>query len=107
MLVTSHDALGYFGQDYGFKILAIDGLSTKDSPTSKRVADLIQTIKTERVKAIFAENISNPKVQRQIEKETGAKLAGTLYADGLGKGDADTYIGMWRHNVSTIVGALK
>ncbi len=71
------------------------------------MAELIQTIKSERVKAIFAENISNPKVQNQIQKETGAKLAGSLYSDGLGTGNASTYAGMYRDNVSTIVNALK
>ncbi|MDZ4741879.1 MAG: metal ABC transporter substrate-binding protein [Verrucomicrobiota bacterium] len=107
ILITSHDALGYFAKDYGFKIHSIEGVSTKDTATSKHIAELIAEIKKEGVKAIFAENISNPRVQKQIEKETGAVLAGTLYADGLGTGAESTYIGMYKHNVSTIVDALK
>ena len=59
------------------------------------------------VKAIFLESIENPKVLKQITAETGAKVGGTLYADGLGEGDASTYEGMYKHNVNTIVEALK
>jgi zinc/manganese transport system substrate-binding protein len=49
----------------------------------------------------------NPKVSTEITKETGAKVGGTLYADGLGDGDGNTYDGMMRHDISTIVDALK
>lgn len=107
ILITSHDALGYFAQDYGFKIYAIDGISTAETATSKHVGSVVQIIKDKGVKAIFAESITNPKVQKQIEKETGARVAGVLYSDGLGQGDSGTYTGMYRHNISTIVGALK
>ena len=60
-----------------------------------------------RYEAIFAENIENPKVVEQIARETGAKLGGKLYADGLGEKEASTYAGMYRHNLTTIVEALK
>jgi ABC-type Zn uptake system ZnuABC Zn-binding protein ZnuA len=49
----------------------------------------------------------NPKVSREITRETGARIGGMLYADGLGTGDGMTYEGMVRHNISTIVDALK
>lgn len=107
ILVTSHDALGYFAQDYGFEIHPVQGISTSDQPSSKKVRELVSDIKDEGVRAIFAENIENPKVLQQITQETGAKLGGTLYADGLGTGDAGTYDGMMRHNVTTIVTALQ
>jgi zinc/manganese transport system substrate-binding protein len=106
-LVTSHDAFGYFAKENGFTIEAIEGLSTSDQPSSKKVASVIATIKAEGVKAIFTEAISNPKVLTEITRESGAKVGGDLYADGLGTGDAATYEGMMKHNVSTIVGALK
>jgi len=106
-LVTSHDAFQYFAREHGFTVLTVEGVSTADQPSSRKVADLIRRIKKEGVKAIFAENIENPKVLKEITKETGAKLGGELYADGLGEGPAATYEGMIRHNVSTIVDALK
>jgi zinc/manganese transport system substrate-binding protein len=107
VLVTSHDALGYFAKDYGFEILSVQGISTSDQPSSQKVRDLIGRIQEQGVKAIFAESIENPKVLGQITAETGAKMGGVIYADGLGSGDAGTYEGMMRHNVTTIVEALK
>ncbi len=106
-LVTSHDAFQYFAHDYGFTIYAIEGVTTEDQPSSKKVAELIATIKSQGVKAIFLESIENPKVLKEITRETGTKVGGTLYADGLGEGDASTYEGMFKHNVNTIVDALK
>jgi zinc/manganese transport system substrate-binding protein len=107
VLVTSHDALGYFAKDNGFEIFAVQGISTSDQPSSQKVKRLIGEIKDRKVKAIFAENIENPKVLEQITNETGAKPGGVLYADGLGSGAAGTYEGMMKTNVSTIVEALK
>ena len=106
-LVTSHDAFQYLAKDYGFKIYAIEGVSTETEPSNRHVAELIDNIKSQQVKAIFLESTLNPKVSREITRETGAKIGGTLYADGLGAGDGMTYEGMVRHNILTIVDALK
>ncbi len=106
-LVTSHDAFQYFAKENGFTIYAIEGVSSADQPSSKKVAEIIATIKAQGVKAIFSESIQNPKVLKEITRETGAKLGGELYADGLGDGVAATYEGMYQHNVSTLVNALK
>ncbi len=106
-LVTSHDAFQYFARDFGFKIYAIEGVTTEDEPSSKKIAGLINTIKSEGVKAVFFENIENPKVVSEITKETGAKVGGALYADGLGDKAAATYPDMMRYNITTIVEGLK
>jgi ABC-type Zn uptake system ZnuABC Zn-binding protein ZnuA len=106
-LVTSHDAFQYFARDYGFTIYAIEGISSADQPSSQRVAEIIRIIKEQRVKAIFTEEFNNPKVLQEITRESGARLGGKLYADGLGEGEASTFAGMFRHNVTTIVDALK
>ena len=106
-LVTSHDAFQYLAKDYGFKVYAIEGVSTETEPSDRHIAELIDEIKKQQVKAIFLENTLNPKVTVEIIKETGAKIGGTLYADGLGEGDGSTYDGMVRHNISTIVDSLK
>jgi zinc/manganese transport system substrate-binding protein len=106
-LVTSHDAFQYFAKDYGFRVYAIEGVSTETEPSDRHIADLIDQIKKQQVKAIFLENTLNPKVTAEITRETGAKIGGTLYADGLGDGDGSTYDGMVRHNISTVVDALK
>ena len=84
-------------------------MSTDEEPSSRKVAALLNTIRKQRVKAVFFENIENPKVIAEITRETGAKVGGELYADGLGAADSDagTYDAMIRHNVNVIVDALK
>jgi len=106
-LVTSHDAFQYLAKDYGFTVHPVKGISTSDEPSSKKVSELIVLIKEQGVKAVFAENIENPKVLSEITKETGAKLGGELYADGLGDKEATTYPDMVRYNLTTIVEGLK
>lgn len=106
-LVTSHDAFQYFARENGFTIYAIEGISSADQPSSKKVGEIISLIKEQGVKAIFPESIENPKVMTEITRETGVKIAPELYADGLGEGEASTYVGMYKHNVSSIVNALK
>jgi ABC-type Zn uptake system ZnuABC Zn-binding protein ZnuA len=106
-LVTNHDAFGYFAREFGFTILPVVGLSTNDQPGSKKVAELMAQIKAAGVKAIFSEDIANPKVIQEITKETGAKFGGELLSDGLGMGSKGTIEGMFKHNVTTIVEALK
>jgi zinc/manganese transport system substrate-binding protein len=107
ILITSHDAFQYFAATYGFTIASIEGMTTETEPSNKHVSELIEEIKQRGVKAIFLESTLNPKVSREITRETGATIGGTLYADGLGEGDAATYGGMMRHNVDTIVDGLK
>jgi ABC-type Zn uptake system ZnuABC Zn-binding protein ZnuA len=106
-LVTSHDALQYFAKEYGFTVYPVEGLTPSEQPASRQVAELLSTIKTQHVKAVFSEDTVNPKVLKQITAETGAILGGQLWVDGLGTGEAETYSGMYRHNVNTIIDALK
>lgn len=108
-LITSHDAFGYLAHDYGLEVHAISGLSTEGEPNAKHLAALIDLIRRKKIRAVFAENDVNPKVIANLVDETGVKLGGTLYPDGLGPigSDADTYEAMYRHNVRTIVDGLR
>ncbi len=106
-LVTSHEAFQYFTRENGFTLLAIEGVSRADQPSSKKVAEIVETVKSAGVKAIFPESLSNPKVLKEITRETGAKIGPELHGDGLGSGAASTYEGMYKHNVTSIVDALK
>jgi len=106
-LVTSHDALGYFARDYGFTIYPVKGVSTAEDSSSQHVKDIVAVIKDQGVKAIFFETIENPRAVQQIADETGAQPGGTLYTDGLGETEGNTYDAMMRHNVSAIVDGLK
>ena len=106
-LVTNHDSFGYFAREFGFTVYPIAGFTQNDQPGSKKVAAIIETIREQGVKAIFSEDSENPKVIQQITRETGAKLGGKLLSDGLGAKPNDTVDAMFRHNVTTIVDALK
>ena len=106
-LVTTHDALGYLAHDYGFTIHPVKGISTADDPSSRHVKEVIAVIKEQGVNAVFMESIGNPRALQQISSETGARAGGTLYSDGLGDTEANTYESMMRHNISTIVDGLK
>nr|WP_246588247.1 zinc ABC transporter substrate-binding protein [Bartonella raoultii] len=108
IIITSHDAFGYFAKEYGFTILAPQSASTEAEATAADVAKLIQQIKTNKAAALFVENISNPRLIKQISKETGLKIGGTLYSDALSdqNGPAATYLDMMTHNVNTIVDAI-
>ncbi len=106
-LVTSHDALQYFAKEYGFTIYPIKGVSTSEDPSSTHVKEIIKVIKEQGVKSVFFESIENPRALQQISSETGARIGGTLYSDGLGDTEASTYDSMMRHNVGTIVEGLK
>jgi zinc/manganese transport system substrate-binding protein len=110
-LVTNHDALGYFASRYGFQILGnvIPSIGTEREPSAKESADLIRSIKRNNVKAIFTENTVSAKLAQTIAKDTGAKIAPALYTDALGEtGSAgDTYLKAFKHNVNTIVTALR
>ncbi len=107
ILVTAHDAFQAYARDYGFTNHSIEGVHTHGEPSNRHVAELVDLIRRDKIKAVFVESAINPKVTTEITRETGARLGGTLYADGPGEGDASTYSGMTRHNISTIVDALK
>ncbi|MGS0740663.1 metal ABC transporter substrate-binding protein [Glaciimonas sp. GG7] len=108
-VITSHDAFGYFGAHFKVRFLAPQGMTTESEPSAKDVAMLIRQIRKENSKAIFFENMSNPKLLQQISDEVGVKPGGKLYADALSQadGDAPTYLRMMRFNVAQIMDRLK
>lgn len=108
-VITSHDAFGYHGAHYGIVFLAPQGVSTESEASAKDVARLIKQIKQEHIKAIFMENMSNPKLIEQLSHDAGVQLAGRLYPDALsGKGgEAPTYLELIHTNVQRIIAAMK
>jgi ABC-type Zn uptake system ZnuABC Zn-binding protein ZnuA len=106
-LVTSHDALGYYARRYGIQVIGavIPALTTAAQPSAGDVTKLVDTIKREGVKTIFAESSVNPKVEQAIARETGAKIGTALWADSLGpKGsDGATYISSIAANTRALV----
>ncbi len=107
-VITSHDAFAYLGAAYGIDFLAAQGWNTQGEPSAAGMARLIKQIRREGVRALFVENISDPRLVERIAKEAGAKLGGTLYSDALSKpgGPASTYLDMMAHNAKTLMLAM-
>lgn len=108
-VITSHDAFGYFAAHYQIQFLAPQGVSTDAEPTAKQVAQLIRQIKHEKIKAVFVENMSNPKLLAQLSQDAGATVGASLYADALSGADRPgaTYLQMMRHNVTQLAAGMK
>lgn len=108
-VITSHDAFGYFAAHYGLTFLAPQGVSTGVDSSAKDVARLIRQIKHDKIRAVFIENMSNPKLIEQVAKDTGVVPGLPLYVDALSASDeaGASYLKMMRHNVSTLVAGMR
>ena len=114
VLITAHDAFGYFGRAYGFDVLGVQGLSTATEAGIQNMSRLADVIVTRNVPAVFVESTVSPRtieaLQAAVSDRGGqVNVGGELYSDSLGDPhtDAATYVGMMRHNVKTIVAALQ
>jgi ABC-type Zn uptake system ZnuABC Zn-binding protein ZnuA len=110
ILITTHETFAYFGARYGFKVDSALGVTTEAAdPSAGEIAELIERVKASGVPAIFADNVSNPRLMEQIAREAGVKLAPPLFTDALGEkgSEGETYVKMMRYNLRTIVEALK
>lgn len=114
ILVTAHDAFNYFGNEYGFEVVGLQGISTATEAGVQDVQRLSEFIIEKRIKAIFIES-SVPRRTIEalqaavISKKHDVAIGGSLYSDALGSAGTDegTYIGMFKYNVKTIVQALQ
>jgi zinc/manganese transport system substrate-binding protein len=105
-LVTAHAAYGYFCKEFGFKSLPILGLGREDEASAQHIAAAVTAIRENKIRAAFPEDQANPKILKEIVRETGLKLGEPLVADGTSP-EAHTFETMLRHNVGVIVKALK
>ena len=108
-VITSHDAFAYLGEAYQIKFLAPQGGSTESAPSAKGVALIIKQIQREKIKAIFVENMSDPKLIVQLSKDVGVTVGAKLYADALSSTEKPgaTYLKMMRHNVTQLVAGME
>jgi zinc/manganese transport system substrate-binding protein len=108
-VITSHDAFGYFSAQYLVRFLAPQGINTETEPSARQVATLIKQIQREKIKAVFVENMSNPKLIEQLSKDAGVTVGASLYSDALSKPDqpGSTYLQMMRHNVTQLAAGMK
>jgi zinc/manganese transport system substrate-binding protein len=109
VVVTSHDAFGHYAAAYGVRFLSPQGISTEAEASAKGVAQLVRQIKAERIRALFVENIADPRLLEQLGRETGLRPGGALYSDALSPpdGPAASYEALMRHNTQLMVQALK
>lgn len=108
-VITSHDAFGYFAARYQIRFLAPQGINADVEPSAKEVAQLIRQIKRDKIKAVFVENMSNPKLLAQITQDTGVALGPKLYVDALSGPNepGSTYLKMMHHNVTQLVAGMQ
>lgn len=110
LLVTDHDALGYFLDHYSFQLVGavIPSYTTGSEPSARELADLENAIRQYDVKAIFVGVSVNPALAEQVAADTGVQLI-PVYTESLGgaNGPAATYLDMIRYDIEAIVGALK
>lgn len=113
VLVTAHDAFGYFGRAYGFEVVGLQGISTASEAGAKDVDRLASFIAERRIPAVFLESSVAPRTIEAVREAVRARgfeveVGGELFADAMGSAGTPegTYVGMVRHNVETIVRAL-
>ena len=113
ILVTSHDAFNYFGRAYGFRVIALQGISTVSETSLSDMAGLADFLGERQVPAIFVETTVNPAGLQRVAQDAGVRIGGELFSDALGEPgqmaggyDVGTYDGMMRYNLSTIVAGL-
>ncbi len=113
VLVTAHDAFGYFGRQFGFEVMGIQGISTGSEAGLQRIRTLVDEIVTRKIGAVFVESsVSDRNIRALIEGAAAqghdVKIGGELFSDAMGEPGSyeGTYVGMIDHNVSVIAGAL-
>lgn len=114
VLVTAHDAFSYFGDAYDMEVMGLQGLSTDAEYGLKDVQELVDVLVERKVKAVFIESsISEKSIQAVIEgakkKKHKVIIGGELFSDAMGEEGTEegTYVGMYKHNVDTIVQSLQ
>lgn len=110
ILVTDHEVLGYFAAEYGFEVVGtvLPSLSTVATPSAGDLAALQDQIEAEGISAIFVGNSANEGLAQQLANDMGVQVV-TIYTESLSKADgpAASYLDFMRHNMATIVNALK
>ncbi|MFN3825917.1 MAG: metal ABC transporter solute-binding protein, Zn/Mn family [Pseudorhodobacter sp.] len=113
VLVTAHDAFGYFGRAYGFEVEGLQGISTDSEAGLSRIRELVDLLVARGIRAVFVESSVPDRAMRALIEGAAAKghavtIGGELYSDAMGpEGSHEgTYPGMFDHNVTTIARAL-
>ncbi len=118
VLITSHDAFGYFGRAFEFEVIGVQGISTASEAGLANIAAISDLIKARRIPAVFIESSVSPGAIQRLARDSGARVGGELFSDATGTPgeiehgpdgisyDLGTWNGMMRHNVNVVAGAL-
>ena len=113
VLITAHDAFNYFGRAYGFQVRGLQGISTAAEAGTADVQALAEVIATRRIPAVFVESSIPRRTIEAVREAVRARdydvqVGGSLFSDAMGNPGTPqgTYVGMVRHNIDTVVGAL-
>lgn len=113
VLITAHDAFGYFAKAYNFEVLGLQGISTATEAGAGDIQDLADIIVERQIPAIFVETSVSPRTIQALQEAVRDRgydvvVGGSLFSDAMGDPGTPegTYLGMVRHNIDTIVGAL-
>jgi zinc/manganese transport system substrate-binding protein len=108
-VITTHDAFAYFGAAYGIEFLPVQGWTTENEPSAADIARIVAQARSHGTTAVFLENISDPRMMRQLARDTGLTVGGRLHSDALappGQPSA-TYLGMIRDNADQLLGVMR
>lgn len=113
VMITAHDAFGYFGRRYNMEVVGLQGISTESEASAADVKNLVDLIVERQIPAIFVESSISPKTIEAVQAAAAdrgfnVEIGGELFSDALGEvgSGADTYVGMLRHNADTLAQAL-
>lgn len=108
VVLTSHDAFEYLGERFDIRFLAPEGVSTESEASARDVARLIRVIRNSGIRAVFMENITNPRLIERIAHDAKVTVGGKLYSDALSQNqEASTYLQLFQHNIRAVAAAMK
>lgn len=107
--VTAHAAFDYLAARYGLRLTALQALSTNSEPGARAMGELVRRLRADGTVAVFAENLHNARLLRQLAGEAGLAVGGKLYSDALSgpRGPAPTYLALMRYNVDQLARGMQ
>lgn len=108
-VLTSHDAFQYFGHAYGIEFVGVQGINTEAEPSARDLKRIVEQIQSGEIKAVFIENMNDPRFVESLAKDTGIKVGGDLYSDALSAADgpASDLLSLFRHNQDELLKVLR
>ena len=107
--VTAHAAFDYLAARYGLRLSALQARSTESEPSARAMGELVRRMRADGTAAVFAENLHNARLLRQLAGEAGVTVGGKLYSDALSapRGPAPTYLALMRYNVDQLARGMQ